>query len=55
MKLIFLIYFFQQSKMDILLAQMIVGPAATKQRQIDAALSLSIVQRQTRKQQLLSF
>ena len=31
----------------ILFAQLIVGPAATEQRQIDVALSLSNVERQT--------
>ena len=36
------------SEMEILFAQLIVGPAATEQRQIDVALSFSIVERQTR-------
>ena len=41
--------------MEILFAQLIVGPAATEQRQIDVALSLSNVERQTGKQQLPTF
>ena len=36
------------SEIEILFAQLIVGPAATEQRQIDVALSFSIVERQTR-------
>ena len=36
------------SEMEILFAQLIVGPAATEQRQIDVALSFLIVERQTR-------
>ena len=35
------------SEMENLFAQLIVGPAATEQRQIDVALSLSNVERQT--------
>ena len=34
-------------EMEILFAQLIVGLAATEQRQIDVALSLTIVERQT--------
>ena len=33
--------------LEILFAQLIVGPAATEQRQVDVALSLSNVERQT--------
>ena len=36
------------SEMENLFAQLIVGPAATEQRQIDVALSLSNVERQNR-------
>ena len=39
------------SEIQILFAQLIIGPAATEQRQIDITLSLSIVERQTGKQQ----
>ena len=35
------------SEMENLFAQLIVSPAATEQRQIDVALSLSNVERQT--------
>ena len=35
------------SEMEIIFAQLIVGPAATEQRQIDVALPLSNVERQT--------
>ena len=41
--------------MENLFAQLIVGPAATEQRQIDVALSLSNVERQTGYQQLPPF
>ena len=34
------------SEIQILFAQLIIGPAATEQRQIDITLSLSIVERQ---------
>ena len=36
-----------KSFLEILFAQLIVGPAATEQRQVDVALSLSNVERQT--------
>ena len=36
-----------KSFLEIPFAQLIVGPAATEQRQVDVALSLSNVERQT--------
>ena len=46
----------KMKNLEILFAKLIVGPAATEQRQIDVALiSLIIVERQTGKQQLPSF
>ena len=36
------------SEIQILFAQLIIGPAATEQRQIDVALSFSIVERQSK-------